>query len=224
MIMLVVLKKTVCCSELVENCLLGAGVLGHSLGALRDGVLGELTREEEPDSGLDLAGGDGGPLVVVSQTAGLSSDSLKEIVDERVHDAHGLGGDTSVGVDLLQDLVDVDGVGLLPLVPLLLLVALGDGLGGLAGLLGSFSRDLGRHDDGLVGSDVLSEEHRSDPVYIHSRDYGRGTPHSGQTPSLIGHRTGERGLRCLVFPPRDRRDTLSQESEYKAGLPTLGSV
>ena len=154
---LVVFKKTDCCTELVENCLLGAGVLGDSLGALRDGVLGELTREEEPDSGLDLAGGDGGPLVVVSQTAGLSSDSLKEIVDERVHDAHGLGGDSSVGVDLLQDLVDVDGVGLLPLVPLLLLVALGDGLGGLAGLLGSFSRNLGRHDARLVGSDVLSE-------------------------------------------------------------------
>ena len=198
LISLVVFKKTDCCTELVENCLLGAGVLGDSLGALRDGVLGELTREEEPDSGLDLAGGDGGPLVVVSQTAGLSSDSLKEIVDERVHDAHGLGGDPSVGVDLLQDLVDVDGVGLLPLVPLLLLVALGDGLGGLAGLLGSFSRDLGRHDGGLVGSDVLSEEHRSDPVYIHSRDYGRGTPHSGQTLCPIGRETaGSIALSCF---------------------------
>ena len=108
-------------------------------------MLGELTGEEEPDSGLDLAGGDGGPLVVVSQTAGLGSDSLKEIVDERVHDAHGLGGDPSVGVDLLEDLVDVDGVGFLPLVPLLLLVSLGDGLGGLAGLLGSFSRNLWWH-------------------------------------------------------------------------------
>ena len=144
--------------------LLGAGVLGDSLGALRDGVLGELTREEESDSSLDLARGDGGPLVVVSESAGLSSDPLEQIVDERVHDAHGLGGDASVRVDLLQHLVDVDGVGLLPLVPLLLLVALGDGLGGLAGLLGSFSRDLGRHDDGLVGSDVLSEDDRSGQV------------------------------------------------------------
>ena len=62
--------------------LLGAGVLGDSLGSLGDGVLGELTGEEEPDGGLDLTGGDGGPLVVVSQTAGLSSDSLEEIVDE----------------------------------------------------------------------------------------------------------------------------------------------
>ena len=74
-----VFKKTDCChrTELMENCLLGAGVLGDSLGALRDGVLGELTREEEPDSGLDLAGGDGGPLVVVSQTAGLGGDPLE---------------------------------------------------------------------------------------------------------------------------------------------------
>ena len=136
---LVVFKKTDCCTELVENCLLGAGVLGDSLGALRDGVLGELTGEEEPDSGLDLAGGDGGPLVVVSQTAGLGGDPLEQVVDERVHDGHGLGGDSSVGVDLLQHLVDVDSVGLLPLSLLLLLVTLGDGLGGLAGLLGSFS-------------------------------------------------------------------------------------
>ena len=70
--------------------LLGAGVLGDGLGALRDGVLGELTREEEPDSSLDLTGGDGGPLVVVSQTGSLSSNSLKEIIDKGVHDAHGL--------------------------------------------------------------------------------------------------------------------------------------
>ena len=61
-------------------------------------------------------------------------------------------------------LVDVDGIGLLPLVPLLLLVTLGDGLGGIAGLLGSFSRDLGRHDDGLVGSEVLSKDDRSGQV------------------------------------------------------------
>ena len=138
--------------QIMVNDLLGAGVLGDGLGALRDGVLGELTGEEEPDRGLDLARGDGGPLVVVSQTAGLGSDSLKEIVDKRVHDAHGLGGDPSVGVDLLEDLVDVDGVGLLPLSLLLLLVALGDGLGGLARLGSSLSGGLGWHGDGLVGT------------------------------------------------------------------------
>ena len=127
-------------------------------------MLGQFTGEEKPDGSLDFPGGDGGPLVVVGKTGGLGGDALEDVVDEGVHDGHSLGADTSVGVDLLEDLVDVDGVGLLPLVPLLLLVALGDGLGGLAGLLGSFSRDLGRHDDGLVGSDVLSEDDRSDPV------------------------------------------------------------
>ena len=131
--------------------LLGAGVLGDGLGTFRDGVFGQFTGEEEPDGGLDLPGGDGGPLVVVGQAGRFGGDTFEDIVDERVHDAHGLGGDTSVGVDLLQDLVDVDGVGLLPLVPLLLLVALGDGLGGLAGLLGSFSRNLWWHDDVLDG-------------------------------------------------------------------------
>ena len=147
--------------------LLGAGVLGDSLGALRDGVLGELTREEEPDSSLDLTRGDGGPLVVVSESAGLSGDSLEQIVDERVHDAHGLGGDSSVGVDLLQHLVDVDGVGLLPSQLLLLLVSLVDGLGGLAGLLGSLSRNLWWHGDELVGSVILMPECRKWRLFIH---------------------------------------------------------
>ena len=52
-------------------------VLGDSFGSLGDGMLGELTREEEPDSSLHFTGGDSGPLVVVSKTAGLSSDGSK---------------------------------------------------------------------------------------------------------------------------------------------------
>jgi hypothetical protein len=42
---------------------LSRGELGDSLGTFRDGVLGELTGEDEADSGLDLAGGEGGLLV-----------------------------------------------------------------------------------------------------------------------------------------------------------------
>ena len=118
--------------------LLGAGVLGDGLGSLRDGVLGQLSGQEEPDSGLDLPGGDGGPLVVVGELAGLGGDPLEEVIDEGVHDAHGLGGDTSVGVNLFQDLVDVDSIRLLALA-VLLLVSLGNGLGGLSCLLGGFT-------------------------------------------------------------------------------------
>ena len=123
----------------MRRYLLGAGVLGDSLGSLRDSVLGKFSREEEPDSSLDFTGGDGGPLVVVGQAGSLSSDSLKEIIDKGVHDAHGLGGDTGIGVHLLENLVDVDGIRFLPLLVLLLLVTLGDSLGGFSCSLGSFS-------------------------------------------------------------------------------------
>ena len=41
--------------------LLGAGVLGDSLGSFRHGVLGQLARQEQFDSSLDLARSDGRP-------------------------------------------------------------------------------------------------------------------------------------------------------------------
>ena len=82
------------------------------------------------------------------QLASLSSNSLEQVVDEGVHDGHGLGGYTRVGMHLLQHLilieywhlqlnqnkylVDVDTIGFFPLGPPLLLVALGCSLGGFA--------------------------------------------------------------------------------------------
>ena len=126
--------------------LLGAGVLGDGLSSLGHGVLGELSRKKQPDSGLDLARGDGGPLVVVGQTGGLSGNSFEDVVDERVHDAHGLGRDASVRVDLLQHLVDVDGVGFLSLL-LLFLVAGSTGGLSLTRLLGTLGGNFGRHDE-----------------------------------------------------------------------------
>ena len=52
--------------ELVARTLLGGCVFGDGLGALGDGMFGQFTREQEADSCLDLPGGDGGALVVVS--------------------------------------------------------------------------------------------------------------------------------------------------------------
>ena len=124
--------------------LLGAGVLGDGLGTFRNGVFGQFTGEEEPDGGLDLPRGDGGSLVVVGQAGRFGGDTFEDIVDERVHDAHGLGRDSGVRVDLLQHLVDVDGVGFLPFLGPLLVV-LGDVLLGFAGLLGSLSGGFGGH-------------------------------------------------------------------------------
>ena len=101
--------------------LLAAGVLGDSLGAFADCVLGQFARQEETDGGLDFARGDGLLLVLERETRGFGSDALEDIVDEGVHDAHGLGGDSDIGMDLLQDVVDVNSVGFLSLsLPLLL--------------------------------------------------------------------------------------------------------
>ena len=94
----------------VEN--LSRGELGHGLGSLGHGVLGQLSGQDQTNGGLDLSGGDGGLLVVQGQTRRLGGDLVEHVVDERVHDGHGLGRDSSVGVDLLQHLVDVDLVGL----------------------------------------------------------------------------------------------------------------
>ena len=123
--------------------LLAGGVLGDGLGSFTDGVLGQLTRQQETDGGLDLPGGDGASLVVVGKTAGLGRDALEDVVHEGVHDGHSLGRDSSVGVDLLQHLVDVDAVAFLS-PPLLLLVAAPHSLG-LAGLLCAFTGYLRCH-------------------------------------------------------------------------------
>jgi hypothetical protein len=55
------------------------GVLGDGLGAFRHGVLGQLTREDEADGGLDFTGGDSGLLVVGSKLAGLGGNTLEDI-------------------------------------------------------------------------------------------------------------------------------------------------
>ncbi|TEA21844.1 hypothetical protein DBR06_SOUSAS20010027, partial [Sousa chinensis] len=75
---------------------LGAGVLGDSLGALGHGVLGQLPRQQQAHGRLDLPGRDGRALVVMCQARRLARDALEDVIDEGVHDAHGLGRDASM--------------------------------------------------------------------------------------------------------------------------------
>ena len=96
-------------------------------------MFGKFSGKHQTNSGLDFAAGKGGLLVVGGELSGLGSDALEDVVDEGVHDGHSLLGDTSIGVDLFQDLVDVRGVTLGTLLSLL------DGGGCLFGcLLGGF--------------------------------------------------------------------------------------
>lgn len=54
-------------------------VLGNGLGALRHGVLGQLTGQDQPHRGLDLPGRDGGLLVVGSELGGLGRNTLEDV-------------------------------------------------------------------------------------------------------------------------------------------------
>ena len=92
---------------------------GHSLGAFADGVLGEFTREEKSDGGLDFATAKSALLVVADELAGLKGNALEGVVDEGVHDAHAPLADSGVWVDLLEDTVDVKGEGFRSLLGLL---------------------------------------------------------------------------------------------------------
>ena len=106
-------------------------------------MLGKLSGEDEADGGLDLAGGQSLAVVVAGQVASFGGDAAEDVVDEGVHDSHTGLGDTSVGVDLLEDTVDVGGVGLDAL-----LGALGAGVLDALALLGHGSSGfLARHDE-----------------------------------------------------------------------------
>ena len=94
--------------------LFATGVLGDGFGTLRNGVFSQLSGQNQPNSSLNLSGGQSSFLVVPHQFPRLNGDSFKRVVDKGVHDAHCLGGDSSVGVNLLQYLVDVATVGLGP--------------------------------------------------------------------------------------------------------------
>ena len=73
---------------------------------------GELSGEDELDGRLDFPGGKSSSLVEADELGSISGNAVEGVVDEGVHDVHGLLGNSDVGVHLLEDLVDVDGEGL----------------------------------------------------------------------------------------------------------------
>jgi len=60
---------------------------------------------------LNFTRGQSSSLVVSDELGGFQSDSFEDVVDEGVHNVHGLLAYTSIRVDLLQDFVDIEGEG-----------------------------------------------------------------------------------------------------------------
>lgn len=108
-------------------------------------MLSKLTGKHKTYSSLDLPGRKSCLLVVSRKLSCLGGNALENIVNEGVHNGHSLLGDTSIGVDLLKNLVDVRGVGFYA--PLVSLGAGGCLLGCLSALLGGCLC----HDELLLG-------------------------------------------------------------------------
>ena len=83
-------------------------------------MLGQLAGQEQTNGRLNFSARDRRFLVVVRQAARFDGNSLENVVDERVHDAHRFRADSRVGMDLLEDFVDVDGEGFLAMATTLL--------------------------------------------------------------------------------------------------------
>ena len=96
-----------------RRVLLNGGVLRDGLGALGNGVLGQLAGKNETNSSLNFAGRHSCSLTVTSEATGLRGNPAEDVVHERVHDAHSLGTDPSLAVNLLENTVDVDAITLL---------------------------------------------------------------------------------------------------------------
>ena len=86
---------------------LSLGELGHGLGSLRDGVLRELTGQDQADRGLHVTAADGATLVDAAKLRGLKGDLLEGVRHEVVDDGHTLLRDARLGVHLLEDAEDV---------------------------------------------------------------------------------------------------------------------
>ena len=72
-------------------------------------MFGKLSWKEQFDGGLDLPGGQSASPVVSDQLGRFGGESVKGIINKGVHNVHGLLGDSDFWVDLLEDLVDVEG-------------------------------------------------------------------------------------------------------------------
>ena len=129
-----------------EKNLLGGSIFRYSFGSFGDGVLRQFSGKQEPDCRLYFPRCNSRSLIVVGEPARFRGNSFENIVNERIHYGHGLGWNTGVRMNLLENFVYVNAVTLLPLT-FPLLIALGNRFLSFASLLRGFTRSFRSHDD-----------------------------------------------------------------------------
>jgi len=65
-------------------------VFGDGFGSFRNGMSGKFSGEDELDSRLDLSGRKSSSLVESDELGSFGGNSVEGVVDEGVHDVHGL--------------------------------------------------------------------------------------------------------------------------------------
>ena len=73
-------------------------------------MFGQVTWEDQFDSGLDIVGAQSAFSVISGQFGGFKGQSFEKISHEGVHDVHSLLGHSDFWVDVLKHFIDVDSV------------------------------------------------------------------------------------------------------------------
>ena len=87
-------------------------VYGYGLSSFWDSMPSEFSRTDKLDSRLNCSVGKSSSLVESNYLWSFRSNSIEDIVNEGVHDVHGLLGYSHIRVNLLEHLVDINGEGL----------------------------------------------------------------------------------------------------------------
>ena len=82
--------------------------LGDSFGSFRNGMLGKFTWEYESNSRLNFSGAKSMSFVVCDKFACFTCQLFKNVIDERVHDAHWSLWDSSFWMNLFQYSINID--------------------------------------------------------------------------------------------------------------------
>ena len=78
-------------------------------------MVAEVGGKDKLDGGLDVLGAESALLLRTDELGSLEGELLEHVDDQRVDDAHRLLADADVAGNALEDLVDVEGEGLVVL-------------------------------------------------------------------------------------------------------------